>query len=276
MWIVTTKKTLLGVMIVILAFAAGLFGTIGMFSVRVDLRKSGYIALIIDDFGNHGDGTDEMLRLGIPITVAVMPFLTHSREDADLAHQNGQEVIMHLPMEPNYGKTKWLGPRGIVADLPDQEIQARIGDGLAEINWAIGMNNHMGSKVMANRRVVKAVLEVAKEKNLIFIDSRTTQETVAPDLVKLYDLPYLGRDVFLDNVKSESHIAGQLKKLAEIAFRKGYAIGIGHVGPEGGRVTARVIKALYPELEQRGIRFVSLSQVKEVAVSYIREAGIRE
>ncbi|MEC2627533.1 divergent polysaccharide deacetylase family protein, partial [Bacillus cereus] len=33
------------------------------------------VAIVIDDFGNNMKGTNQMLSLPIPLTVAVMPFL---------------------------------------------------------------------------------------------------------------------------------------------------------------------------------------------------------
>ncbi len=230
----------------------------------------GYVALIIDDFGNRGEGTEEMLNLGIPLTAAVMPFLPYSRADADMAHQAGLEVIMHVPMEPVNGKASWLGPRGITSELEDREIEARLEDGLKELKWAIGMNNHMGSKVMQNSRIVKALLDVAQKHDLLFIDSRTTRNSAVPQWVGTLNYPYLARDEFLESPKNLSHIKKQLRKLGEIALKRGYAIGIGHVGHEGGKVTAQAIKEVCPELENKGICFVFASQIKEV-VSYYKK-----
>jgi polysaccharide deacetylase 2 family uncharacterized protein YibQ len=225
----------------------------------------GYIALIIDDFGNHGEGTEAILKLGIPITAAVMPFLDKSQSDAEIAHNAGLEVIMHVPMEPTSGDKNWLGAMGITCNLSTPEIQTRLLEGLAQIKWAVGMNNHMGSKAMQDKRIVRAVLEVAKSRNIFFIDSKTTDKTVAPDIVKDLNLPYFARDVFLDNAKMFNYISGQLKKLGDIALQRGYAIGIGHVGPEGGSITAKAIAAMYPILEKNGISFIYASQIGEVA-----------
>lgn len=40
------------------------------------------VAIVIDDFGNNMKGTDKMLSLPIPLTVAVMPFLPSTKQDA--------------------------------------------------------------------------------------------------------------------------------------------------------------------------------------------------
>lgn len=267
MWLVISKK------ILIMVSAGGLLLLLigAILIINHNLRFSngtnpkGYLALVIDDFGNHADGTEAMINLGIPLTVAVMPFLPFSKADADLAHQAGLEVIMHIPMEPMYGKSSWLGPMAITCGLDDQEIKTRLLAGLKELKWAVGMNNHMGSKAMQNSRVVKTILEVARQENLFFIDSLTTEGTAVLKMTGMLNHPYLARDEFLDGCKSLNHIKKQLQKLGVIALRKGYAIGIGHVGAEGGTVTAQAIKETYPELERKGICLVFVSQIKEVA-----------
>jgi len=49
---------------------------INTLDINVNSNTGGYIALIIDDFGDDAEGTEEMLRLGIPITAAVIGIFT--------------------------------------------------------------------------------------------------------------------------------------------------------------------------------------------------------
>ena len=51
------------------------------------------LAVIIDDFGYNGAGTAEMLALDIPFTAAVLPFSSHTAENAAQAKAAGKEVI---------------------------------------------------------------------------------------------------------------------------------------------------------------------------------------
>ena len=51
------------------------------------------LAVIIDDFGYNGAGTAEMLALDIPFTAAVLPFSSHTAENAAQAAEAGKEVI---------------------------------------------------------------------------------------------------------------------------------------------------------------------------------------
>lgn len=81
--------------------------------------------MIIDDLGNRMDGTDEILDLPVKLTVAVMPFLETTQEDARRAHERGHDVIVHLPMEPKQGRPEWLGPGAILSSMTDEEIRRR-------------------------------------------------------------------------------------------------------------------------------------------------------
>ncbi len=221
----------------------------------------GKIVLIIDDFGNHADGTKAMMALGIPLATAVMPFLPYTEEEAHMIHDAGLEVLMHVPMEPEHGDPSWLGARGITTDLSNTEIEDRIREGLAQMPQAVGLNNHMGSRATQDRRVMRAVLQVAAQQNLFFIDSKTTPHSVVGEVADEMGVPHLVRDVFLDGIQDRAHIEAQLEKLGDIALEKGYAVGIGHVGIEGGTVTADALGAMIPVLKERGIEFVFPSQL---------------
>lgn len=83
------------------------------------------VAIIVDDFGNNMRGTEEMFKLPVKITVAVMPFLPSSEQDARRAHELGFDVLVHLPMEPRQGKPEWLGPGAVLTRMSDAEVRQR-------------------------------------------------------------------------------------------------------------------------------------------------------
>lgn len=224
----------------------------------------GYIAIIIDDFGNYSEGTDKLFSLKIPFTAAIIPNMPSSKEDVLKAKEKGIDIIMHIPMEAEYGKREWLGPNAITSELSIIEVKNRIIKGLNELEYCVGMNNHMGSKITQNNRIMRAILEIAKEKNLIFIDSKTTPKSVVKIEADKLGVISLNRDIFLDNIKSKSYIKNQLDKLGNIALKRGYAIGIGHVGVEGGTVTYEAIKEKINELNNKGIEFVTISKLVEL------------
>ena len=230
-------------------------------AVAVSGEKRGELAILIDDFGYFGDGTEEMLALPIPFTAAIMPFSSCTASDAELVRQAGKEIFIHMPMESLTGKKEWVGEKGIFRDMEEEEIRQRVEEAFGVLPDAVGLNNHMGSAIMEDRKSLSAVMEVLKEKNALFVDSMTTAKSLGKTIAAEQDVFFLGRDVFLDSTDSLEQVKANLRKAAEVALEKGEAIAIGHVGPEGGKVTAQAIQELIPELEQAGVVFVTVSEL---------------
>lgn len=217
------------------------------------------IAFVIDDFGNNMSGTAEILALPVPLTVAVMPFLPSTKQDAELAHQKGHDVFVHMPMEPVKGKRSWLGPGAITTDLSDEEIRSRVQKAIDDVPHAIGMNNHMGSKVTANERIMRIVMQVVKERGLIYLDSRTTDKSVASKIAAEMGVPHTENQIFLDDVYSVPHITQQMEKVCKRIGNHPICVAIGHVGPPGKK-TASVLQQYIPRI-QKEAEFVTISKL---------------
>jgi polysaccharide deacetylase 2 family uncharacterized protein YibQ len=228
------------------------------------------IAIVIDDFGNGMKGTEQMLQLPIKLTVAVMPFLPTTKQDAEAAHAKGHDVIVHLPMEPIRGLRSWLGPGAITTDLTDEEIRKRVEAAIADVPHAIGMNNHMGSKATQDKRVMRIVLQVCKEKGLFFLDSRTSYRTVVGKVAQEVGVITLHNDVFLDDVYTQNHVLRQIGVLKKFLTHNDHCIVIGHVGPPG-LYTSGVLKNAIPEL-QHNATFVPITQLLPLPAPFMEKS----
>ncbi|MCR2803769.1 divergent polysaccharide deacetylase family protein [Paenibacillus soyae] len=217
------------------------------------------VAIVIDDFGNGMAGTEEMLRLPVKFTAAVMPFMPTTKEDAEAAHRLGHDVIVHMPMEPNKGMKRWLGPGALTSNLTDAEVRSRVELAIADVPHAIGMNNHMGSKITADERIMRVVLTVCKEHGLFFLDSRTTYKTVIPKIADEVGVPIVSNDVFLDDIYTEQHISKQVNLVRKLLEKHESTVTIGHVGPPGKK-TASVLKQSIPSM-QSVASFVRISDM---------------
>jgi len=219
------------------------------------------LAIVIDDFGNNMKGTEEMLNLPVPITVAIMPFLSTSKEDAIRAHKKGHEVIVHLPLEPKKGKKSWLGPGAITTDLSDEEIRKRVKDAIESIPYAVGMNHHMGSKATEDKRVMRIILEECRNHSLYYLDSKTTSKSVIKDLAEELNVPYLENGLFFDHIYTSQYITKQASRLAKKLDTEQEFIAIGHVGVSGPAVVS-VLKEYIP-VYQKDADIVPLSTLVE-------------
>lgn len=225
----------------------------------IETPKQKQVAIVIDDFGNGMKGTDQILSLPIPLTVAVMPFLPTTKKDAKLAHKKGHEVIVHLPMEPLHGKKSWLGPGAITSDLSNQEVRNRVIKAIEDVPYAIGMNNHMGSKITADQRIMRIILEICQERGLYYLDSKTTGKSVVEKLAKELEVPYLENELFFDEQYTTSHIIKQANLLIHRIENDNEIIAIGHVGIAGEK-TASVLKQYVPKVIEKA-KPVTLSEL---------------
>ncbi|MNI44441.1 Divergent polysaccharide deacetylase [compost metagenome] len=191
-----------------------------------------------------------------------MPFLPTTKRDAQLAHEKGHDVLLHLPMQPVKGKSSWLGPGAITTDLSDAEILKRVTEAIDDVPFAVGINNHMGSKATADERVINIILKVCKERGLFFLDSRTTDKSVIGKIAKQLNVPSTENDLFLDDVYTVEHISKQMDKLNKLLKARSTMVAIGHVGPSGKK-TAQVIKSSIPTM-QRHAQFISISEMLQL------------
>ena len=216
------------------------------------------IAVVIDDVGYNLEELEVFLDFAAPITLSVLPNLPHTEESARRIAAAGKELLLHLPMEAENGNDP--GPGAILTSQGDGEIRRLLEASFAQVPQAAGMNNHMGSRATADRRVMNLVMETLKSNGRYFLDSRTTTETVGLETARAYSVPYLERDVFLDNEPQATAIRKALEDGIDVARKNGSAILIGHVrNPQ----IAEVIGALVKELDRSGVELVFLSDLLE-------------
>lgn len=213
-------------------------------------QQGNKVAIVIDDFGNNMKGTEEILHLPVKLTIAVMPFLSTTSVDAETAHKLGHEVILHLPMEPVKGKKSWLGPGAITTDLSDKEVAKRVKAAIDAVPHVVGINNHMGSKVTADERVMRIILGICKERDLYYLDSKTSRKSVVSKIAQELEVPYLENELFFDEIYTTNHIVKQANQLIRKTEVDNSIIAIGHVGISGEK-TARVLKQYIPAIKER-------------------------
>ncbi|MEW6483015.1 MAG: divergent polysaccharide deacetylase family protein [bacterium] len=214
------------------------------------------IAIILDDAGySLPKDAISLIKKGYPITVSIIPHLSFSKETAELVHNNGGEVMVHLPMEAINGKKE---KKEISTKMSPDEIKKITKEAIESIPYCVGLNNHRGSKATANKEIMEPVLEIVKEKNLYFVDSLTTSKSIAYKLAKDMGILAGKREIFIDNNNSLDSVLSSLSLLIEVARNKGSAIGTGHISK---RATISVLLEKIPEFQKNGIELVSASEL---------------
>ena len=164
--------------------------------------------------------------------------------------------MAHLPMEA-LDVDAHPGPHALMMDLTDEEVLENLKMNLEKFDSYIGVNNHMGSRFTADRHRMSIVLKELKQRNLVFIDSMTSKDSIAGKLAKDMGMITASRDVFLDDEDNPDKIREQLKVLQNTASKRGMAIAIAHPRPN----TIAAIKEWLPSLEESSYMIVPLSVV---------------
>ncbi|MBU2102417.1 MAG: divergent polysaccharide deacetylase family protein [Candidatus Omnitrophota bacterium] len=217
------------------------------------------VALIFDDLGESLAAFKEVHSLGIPVTVSIIPGLRFSSNIAYIAARSGIAVMIHLPMAPK-AEEKYATPKYtfISARAKARETDSLLRYYLNSIRVAIGVNNHMGSDATEDPILMRRVLRKIKSKNMFFVDSHTSQQSVACDVAGTQGVMCARSDGFLDAVNDAAWIDKKLEHFVELAGQKGKIIIIGHPKP----VTLQMLRTRIPELKKK-VNFITMADYFE-------------
>jgi len=185
------------------------------------------IAFIIDDIGSSISRAQAFLDLKMPMTFSILPKLPYSDVLAEEIYEQGQEIMLHQPMEP-YSHEADPGPGALYISYGDREIEEIIEENLSQIPQATGVNNHMGSRFTSSSSKVVEALKIIKQKDLFFVDSLTSSHSQAYKMARRLNMRTAPRNVFLDTSPDIRFVRRQLRHLKQYAIKHGAAIGIGH------------------------------------------------
>jgi polysaccharide deacetylase 2 family uncharacterized protein YibQ len=211
------------------------------------------VIIIIDDMGNSLALGQQAVALPGPINLAFLPYSPNSVMLAEQANYLGNEVLLHAPMSNILGRP--LGPGGLKQGMSRQQFLYTLGRDINSVPHVKGVNNHMGSLLTQMQEPMAWLMQSLKQRELYFIDSRTSAKTIALAEATKQKIPNLSRDVFLDNVRTNDAISKQFEQLLSIAQAKGIAVGIGHPYPE----TIAFLKQSLPSLTIRGYQLSRVS-----------------
>jgi len=214
------------------------------------------IALIIDDVGYNFSRDVTVTDFGVPVTISILPDYNSSKRIAEIAHKKGLEVMLHLSMESISGAN--MGSIGLSKHMATAERSDMLQLALSQVPHAVGVNNHMGSLLTADVESMVWLMSELQKKNLYFVDSLTTLSSVAGKVAQSQGVPWLERQVFLDNSLEVKDMDYEFQRALKIAKKTGYAVIIAHPHAETQMfLQRRLPMAKYYD----GVDFVSVSQV---------------
>jgi len=214
------------------------------------------MAIVIDDAGYSTILLKPFLLSKAKLSIAVLPGLPHTTESAQMIASTGKEVLLHLPMEALNGNNP--GPGAIYTSDTNATIRNILEEDFAAVPQAKGTNNHMGSKATNDPQVMNTIMEYLSRTGRFFLDSKTTASYLPIQYAKEYKVPYISRDVFLDNEVNKEYITNQFKQGMALCLAYGNAVLIGHVQ---NVEVIEVINEFLPKLQSAGIELVYVSEL---------------
>jgi polysaccharide deacetylase 2 family uncharacterized protein YibQ len=220
-----------------------------------DLNSRPLVAVVIDDVGIDRPRSKRAWELPSPLTMSFLPYAKDLRDQARAARARGHELMLHLPMEPT-GRAD-PGPNALLVSLSDAEIKQRTAAALDSFDGYVGVNNHMGSRFTAFRPGMETVLRQFKGRGLMFLDSRTTAQSVGDQVAQEMGVPSIVRHVFLDDDESLDSVRRKLAEAEAVARRQGFVVAIGH--PH--EATLQALGEWLPGLQAKGLALAPATAV---------------
>jgi polysaccharide deacetylase 2 family uncharacterized protein YibQ len=189
------------------------------------------ISIVVDDLGDNSIIAKQIANLPAILTLAILPHTPHARKISEAGAQHGHEVIMHLPMEA-LSRPDLLGPGALFEVMEADEFEETLLNDALTVPGLVGFNNHMGSLLTQNTEKMTLLMKLAKKNNWYFLDSKTSQSSVAQTMAEQINLPTIGRDIFLDHHDEKSELPdilhAQFEKVKRIARKRGHVVAICH------------------------------------------------
>ncbi len=223
------------------------------------------LAIIIDEIGAYGAPVEDVATLSPMVSVSVIPSTPDSSLIADQLRSSGREVLVHMPME-TYADFK-EGPRPILKKMSDEEVRDTARWHLSQFTGYVGVNNHLGSKVTRDQRVMGALMSEFATQGLMFVDSRTSTKSVAEKVAADLGVMATRNHRFIDNEISTGAIMRELSAAAAHARRYGAAVALGNPNP----ATVRAVKQWMEANDGKQVLVAPITHVASVINGSLEE-----
>ncbi|MDR3281163.1 MAG: divergent polysaccharide deacetylase family protein [Synergistaceae bacterium] len=237
--------------------------------VSVTSRDEGpKLAIVLDDCGANMAFARRVASLDIPMTWAIIPRLKYSAATAELLEGAGIPYIVHVPMQA------WVDPDGhagnakyyyIGAGMSGRDVRSALTPLLDSFGGAFGVNNHRGSKATEDLNVMEHVMDVLAERDLFFLDSRTSSRSVAYDVAVKRGLASARNSFFLDNESDRDEIARKMASALSSAKKRGMVVAICHLRPETVVFLEKFSSEVASGVHKSGVGLVTLPEWAEYA-----------
>jgi polysaccharide deacetylase 2 family uncharacterized protein YibQ len=210
------------------------------------------VAILVTGLGLPDTPAGDVLKgLPAPISVAYGAYGRNLQESVSRARDNGHEVLLQIPLEPNNYPTVDPGPHTLLTTLPPQENMKRLQWLMSRYTGYVGVTNHMGEKFEATSASLTPVLEELKQRGLLYVDDGSVKDSTVSQIAGTIGLDYSVASVQID----AGNLAKQLAQLEATAKERGAAIGVVKATP----ATVKQLSDWAAKLQAKGFVLVPVS-----------------
>src|SRR5579859_5005334 len=141
------------------------------------------VAIVINDLGPSPTMIDTAINhLPAGVSLGFVPYRPRLGEWINLARTAGHEVLLNLPMEPANYPTDDPGPEALLTALDPPANLERLNWVLSQATGYVGLIGLMGSRFSTSHDDMLPILNTLQHRGLLYVDNRSTPQTVVPDI----------------------------------------------------------------------------------------------
>ena len=218
------------------------------------------VAVIIKNLGLSATYTEQILKL-MPknITLSFSHISPKLKKWVREARQKGFEVLIDLPMEPDGFPRNDPGRSTLLTSLSEVQNLNRLEYVMVQSGGYVGLLSTHGSKFTLNSELLLPILKAIKNRGLLYVDSRTTSQSLGPELSSDIQLPRAFNNVFIDKTPSRGHITTKLRELERIVMDKKFAVAIARPLP----ISMEILSDWTSSLKKKGIALAPITAIAD-------------
>jgi polysaccharide deacetylase 2 family uncharacterized protein YibQ len=219
------------------------------------------LALVFDQLGAEDDpAVQELMALKQHLTLAVVPGTQHCKALARAAQANGMECFIQLPFKTREQVLVEPDKHAFLTSFSDNQVRKHLTALLGELPQTAGFSHLPGSLPAGTRKeLCTRIIKNLKKQPLYYLDPDTSRGSPVATVAQGLGVKSAKASVMIGHQQSLPEIRAQLEMLTKKAVEKGRALGIGHCSRE----TVATVKEYLPQLDQRGVQLVYVSELVE-------------
>ncbi|MCI4660944.1 MAG: divergent polysaccharide deacetylase family protein [Neomegalonema sp.] len=190
--------------------------------------ESSHLALVLAGYGEDPVLDKRLLSLHVPVVLAMRSIVPAGSQKIARAREAGFDVVLQIPFDQQNGPQ---APNAILPDLSVEEATRRLALHLDAVSGYEAVIPQGGEQATRSGSLMKPVMAELARRNLIFIDPRHSNYSVAAELAMRLQVPVLRNYWFLRPTSEAPLIRRDLGNAAQDARSFGASLAFGKASP---------------------------------------------